>query len=135
MTTPQYTFDQLATAIVAWHRNQGGNPGRPAAHALRILREVVELCVAAGATPAEIMTTLSSELTKEVKENRRRLGEISRADLPYECADVQILLMVFAKYNGIDLKQMCQEKMEICFDRKWQVDADGVLWRPGRQAD
>ena len=75
------------------------------------------------------------ELAKEVIANRRTMGEVSRVNLAYECADVQILLMLFARHNGVDLLRMCQAKMEINFDRKWKADPDGVLWQPTKQGD
>lgn len=126
-------FAQLQKDVINWHKNAGGYSGAPSAHALRLLREVIELCIAAGAVPKDITTTVSDELRKEMTENFEHIGKMNVSDLPYECADVQLLLIILASYQQIDLVKMAQHKLDICHERKWQVDSNGVLWRPGRR--
>ena len=126
-------FDELQNEVMNWHKNNGGYNGSPAGHALRMLREVVELCIAAGAQPKDITTTVSDELKKEMTENFEHIGRVNISTLPYEVADVQLLLMVFAGYQQVDIMKLSKHKFEIVLERKWQVDSQGVLWRPGRR--
>ena len=113
--------------IIKWHKDQGGHGGRLSGHALRLLRETVELCIASGATYKEINEATYAECIKAT--NRHEWGG-NPDDLPQEFADVSILQEVFAHYAGIDVERAREDKFKIILDRKWSADADGVLWRP-----
>ncbi len=54
-------------AAVDWHLGAGGKNVRLAGHALRLLCEAVELCVAAGANPQEIEQRVHSEIAKALE--------------------------------------------------------------------
>lgn len=115
-----------------WHRTNGGHATRPAGHALRILREVVELCVASGASRSEIYEAVAAEDDKAT--GRQEFGQ---GYIPYkaleEFIDVTLLMKVFRGYfiDEVDLLHKTRAKMEVVRNRAWEPDADGVLWRPG----
>jgi NTP pyrophosphatase (non-canonical NTP hydrolase) len=114
--------------VCRWHAENGGHFCRPAGLALRLLREAVELCVAAGAIPAEIAAHTESEISKA-----RERGEIggNLDALPGEVADVHLLLDVFANYAGIDIKAEARKKMDINWTRQCEAGASGALYRLG----
>lgn len=118
--------------VIDWHLQNGGAGHRAAGHAVRILREVVELCVASGATELEIRRAVSAELYKASTRD-----EFSKEHTPGEVleefVDVRMLMAVFKRYFIIprDLESMEWQKLAICRQRQWEPDADGVLWRPG----
>lgn len=118
--------------VQQWHSANGGHDGRAAGHALRMLRECVELCVASGATEGEIKLAVLRECQKaeDRKEFGKDLGLVGRVE---EFVDVQLLAIV---YQGYFLPERLvgnelEHKFEVCRARHWQADADGVLWRPG----
>lgn len=113
-----------------WHVNNGGHFATPHWHALRLLREVVELCLVAGADPKLILDQAVTEIDRQVaKDDYNPLGNM--ADFPEEFADCQILLDVIAYHAKIDVKKEVFAKMEILRARKWEADSHGCLWRPG----
>lgn len=124
-----YIFEQ---EVQEWHRTQGGSGIRAAGHALRILRECVELCVAAGASETEIKMAVRRECDKagERGEFGKDHGLVGKME---EFVDVTLLMKVFEGYFlpprlvGNEMRR----KLEVCRLRQWQPDADGVLWRPG----
>lgn len=124
--------DKFESDVIQWHVSQGGFPGKPRAHALRALREMVELCVAAGAMRMEIFEAVMEEMMKAEKKGEFT-GQVDIDKMLEEHADVRILLGVFKKYffpqNFAEISM--ERKFEVCKGRLWQPDADGVLWRPG----
>lgn len=118
--------------VVDWHLSQGGAGHRAAGHAVRILRECVELCIASGASPIEIKQGVHAEMLKAYDRD-----EFSKDHGPEEAleefVDVFFLMTVFKRYFIIprDLEAEMWRKLEVCRGRQWQPDADGVLWRPG----
>jgi nucleoside 2-deoxyribosyltransferase len=114
--------------VMRWHRENGGQFKRPASHALRLLCEVIELCITSGAEAGEIYGNIDAEIAKA---NARGDWGVNLQELPYEWADCQMLLDVFREHAGFDGKQAKREKLDILYDREWEADADGVLWRPG----
>lgn len=123
--------------VARFHSLKGGHWGRSAGHALRILREVVELCVASGASQYDVCRHAIAELEKA-----RERKEFFEPDGPLighrlngvieEWADVALLLEVFRFYVGIDAHAAMRAKLDVCWDREWQADEDGVLNRPRR---
>jgi hypothetical protein len=95
---------------------------------MRLLREIVELCIATGASNKEIHDAVAIELKKF---NER--GE--RGDFLQEAADCQILLEVISHYilqlTGQSVDMAASDKITVLYKRDWEVDKDGVLWRPG----
>ena len=115
--------------VVSWHISNGGFNGRIAGHALRLLNEAVELCVACGADPVEIGERVHMEIAKA--RSRNELGTVQCVPtIREELADVDILSTVIAHHTGNrNLDIDCENKVSVLFQRKWTVDSDGVLWR------
>jgi hypothetical protein len=127
------SFDPVTEAEVSyWHRSQGGHAGRPAAHAVRMLRECVELCVASGATELEIKMAVRRECEK-ASQRHEFIQSTQYSHILEEFIDVKILSMVFRTYflNFGDIENEMFRKMSVLRQRQWTPDADGVLWRPG----
>lgn len=119
----------IETAIAAWHGAQGGHFARPAGHALRLLREAVELCFAAGSYPVEIATAVEAEIAKATEKREIHPDVVDVGALAGECGDVGILLDLFCHYAKIDLLTSKCRKLDVAMSRAQRVDADGVLWR------
>lgn len=115
-------------SVMRWHQENGGKFARPANHAVRLLREVVELCVAAGASLSEIERAAGAELDKAA--TRNEFGG-SPDEVPQEWADCAMLLDVFAQHAGIDTHKEIRQKLDILWTRQWEADAGGALYRPG----
>jgi hypothetical protein len=119
--------------LMAWHKKQGGFGGRPAGHALRALREMTEMCIAAGASREEIESATHAEI---IKGELRGEFNLPDEDIPYkileEFSDVIILMTIFQGYflSTEAVEKGLETKFGICKQRAWTADADGVLWRP-----
>lgn len=127
------SFDPVTESeILEWHRVHGGAGKRAAGHALRMLRECVELCVASGASEAEIKMAVRRECDKA--EERQEFTKIhTHNEIAEEFVDVKILSTVFRGYfiPTPTLEYWMRHKLDVCSTRTWEADADGVLWRPG----
>lgn len=119
--------------LMDWHRSQGGFAGNPAGHALRMLRECVELCVASGATRQQIIGACDAEIIKaEVKEEFCQEPKLEA--MTEELCDVVLLAIVFQGYFSpemFDFEKAMNKKFRVCQERQWEADGCGVLWRPG----
>lgn len=113
--------------IIRWHEENGGFCKNPADHALRLLREVIELCVASGATYPAIQQAVTAEVDKAIERN-----EFGGAPdkVPEEWVDCHILLEVFRYYLGIDGEAELKRKMPVLWARKWEASSGGALYRP-----
>ncbi|WP_180131916.1 hypothetical protein [Rhodoferax sp. BLA1] len=124
-------IDLMATRqpydIGRWFAESGGRYIVPSAHALRLLHEVVELCVAAGATEEEIIQCTAGELGKAAY--RSEYGG-NPDEVPIEWADCAILLKVFENLANINGHQVMRNKLNVLWDRKWAPDSGGALYRP-----
>lgn len=117
---------------LAWHRAQGGHMNHersPAKHALRLLREAVELTIASGASIEEVKSEVLEELRSQ-HEKGAFDNAPTREGIAGEVADVGLLLDIFVGYQSIQLGTVIATKMEVNFQRKWAADEFGVLWRP-----
>ncbi len=127
------SFDPVTESeIMEWHRLHGGAGKRAAGHALRMLRECVELCVAAGARRDEIYGACYSEMVKAT--DRQEFTKIhTHNEISEEFVDVKILATIFRNYfiPTPTLEYWMRHKLDVCSGRAWEADADGVLWRPG----
>jgi hypothetical protein len=123
----------LNEAIIRWHEKNAGSLIRPAGHALRLLCEVVEVCVAAGASGEEIGAAVGAEIYKQANRGDFHVSEgFNKPAIRAELADVCILTTVLAHYTGSsDMSPDVSHKLVVLEARKWEADADGVLWRPG----
>lgn len=101
---------------------------RPASHALRFLREVVELCIVSGANATEISVAMEAEIQKAIRRNDFA-HPYSNEAVKDEVADCVILLRVFCDVTAIDPDAVAQAKIPTLNDRVWETDIDGVLWR------
>lgn len=134
MTAAMLTSRLTATqrAAVDWHVGAGGKNVRLAGHALRLLNEAVELCVAAGATADEIRDRVAAEMVKAT--GRGEFNQPVELDnVRAELVDVQILGDVLAHWTGgADTEAERAAKIAVLHGREWEADGDGALWRPGR---
>jgi hypothetical protein len=113
-----------------WHVESGAHFKRPANHALRLLREAVELCVATGATSQEIREYTEAEIDKS--DTRGEFGGNPTA-VPGELADVRILLDVFAGHAGIDVQRAVRAKIDVLWERSGcSPDSGGALYRQAK---
>lgn len=113
---------------VRWHEENDAFCANDnlAPHALRALREMIELCFASKASSSAISDAFQAEFQKEA----HRPSDRTPAAVREEWADVAILLEVFRNYANIDQHAVMRTKLDILWQRQWKVDADGVLWRP-----
>lgn len=116
-------------SVFRWHQESGGHFADPSNHALRLLREVVELCVASGADDGAICDHVLAEIEKAYTKNE--FGG-NPASVPEEWADCAMLLEVFAKHAGIDQHKEIRAKLDVLWGRDWQADKGGALYRPGQ---
>ena len=114
--------------IRRWHVSSGGHFARPAGLALRLLREVIELCVAAGATEDEIIGHTVEEIAKARQRNEFGGDPLAVGG---EWADCAILLKIFAHHAGIHESQTARAKLDVLWRRAWEPGASGALYRPG----
>lgn len=106
----------------------GTDPESPR-KSLRALEEMIELCLASGATPAQIAEVMgrvgAMEREKgpyqDVNESRKQSDRI-----PIEAADVLIVLYGVAHMRGFDLHEQVDKKMLVNRSRKWKANGDGT---------
>ena len=99
----------------------GGDPKGPA-KALRTLDEVIELCLAAGATPRQIYIRCTVGLG-----DKSDHADYSQPEkVPSEAADVDICLKAFAYDHEIDLQAETDSKMKVNRARRWKSNGDGT---------
>jgi hypothetical protein len=88
-------FDQLTEELYQVYTDAKVDLPEPKAIALRLIEEAVELCLAAGASPADISTSIYDALRNEhAKHPERGFNEGKREDqreLAGELADVRLL--------------------------------------------
>ena len=114
------------SSAIRWHEANGGTFHQPAGHALRLLREVVELCVASGANEREIIEHASAEIAKAAR--RDEFGG-NAASIAQEWADCAILLDIFARHVGIDASAEIRKKIALLWEREWKPGPSGALYR------
>ncbi len=119
--------DRQPYDVARWFQESGGRFVIPAHHAVRLLREVVELAVAAGATEYEIESAVQAEIEKA--DVRDEFGFNPEA-MPEEFADCGILLKVFEHFAKINGHQVMRDKLDVLWARNWAPDLGGALYRP-----
>jgi hypothetical protein len=92
-------------------------------HAIRLLEEVVELCLAAGARPHAIRGAALGVLGH--REDHRSYAE-SPDKVAFEIADVEIVLRVLAHRRGVNLQAYVDRKMQVNRSRRWKANGDGT---------
>ena len=117
------------TDSVDWfRRNQGHGHAGPHPHALKLLSEAIELCMACGCARddvfEEVVRKMSEDISDPLPESKRTL-EHQR----HELADCQISLDVVAYAAGFVTRQAVHEKIQILDERQYHPDEQGVLRR------
>jgi len=123
----------LQQDIIDWHTANGGhNNNGNLGHAMRIFNEVVELCIAEGATMQNMADVLLAECSKAVRDGA--LGvEGTHVQKSEEVADIEILLTLYCYYAGINRRVAAYEKHHSAnLSHQWETDNRGVLWRRRR---
>ena len=100
----------------------------PAPHALKILEEVVELCIVSGCNPLDIFDAVDKEVSKG--RSRGEIGEHRPKKAREEVADVIFTVDSYCYHMNINSMMACEEKLLILEERKWSPDDGGVLRRP-----
>ncbi len=104
----------------------GTDPDSPR-KSLRALEEMVELCLASGATPGQI-----TEATKRgIHGGSGPFLRINECDprpenIPVEAADVLIVLYGVANMRGFDIHEYVDSKMKTNRARTWHALGDGT---------
>lgn len=101
----------------------GTDPESPR-KAIRALEEMVELCLASGATAAEVNEAVECALLRCGQSERERRKQPDK--IPVEAADVLIVLYGVAHMRGFDLHAEVDKKMLINRSRRWAVRGDGT---------
>ncbi len=118
--------------VLAWHMTNGGHNQHErsmAKHSLRALREMVELCIASGATVQEIKEEVLAEM--QAQDSKGAFNQPPTVDgIAKEWADVAICMLIIEGYGGFQSFRYVDQKMEVNFHRQWAADEFGVLWRP-----
>jgi hypothetical protein len=132
-------------SVFSWARETfpGADPLSPRL-ALRCLEEMVELCLAAGASAHDIhiaffgvvrATTLKRHPEIDEKTGNPVGYQVERfwyeqdansPDVPAEAADVLITLYVLAGYRGFHLDSAVDDKMKTNRSRRWKANGDGT---------
>ncbi len=120
----------LKEEVIQWTDDVGGHCNVNADskyHALRLLNETVELCIAAGANGTDIFESVYSEINKEISKH----GELkpSPETILDEVADVAILIEIFAHHTNTSIDDAVANKLKILYNREWRIDEHGVIWR------
>jgi hypothetical protein len=111
----------------------GTDPDSPR-KSIRALEEMVELCLASGASFEDIRNAV----------DRNRRGHRGRDDhdrvpepakIPAEAADVLIMLYGVAGMRGFDLHAEVDRKMAINRGRRWEARGDGTGYHIASGAD
>lgn len=104
----------------------GADPESPRT-ALRLLEEVVELCLASGANAGQIQDSVVRALKEEFDQAlARHYEKPNPPKVPGEAADVGIVLHALCAMKGIDLQAEIDKKMAVNRSRKWRALGDGT---------
>lgn len=128
--------DELDTKVVNWANKNGAHyENGPAGHALKLLEEVTELCIASGAAWGEIQRTVHKEVLKGVDRGKFNINPetrhaADRNEMCNELADVSICLSIYTYLTNIEEDMEVSSKLIILEDHKWVANEDGVLTRP-----
>jgi NTP pyrophosphatase (non-canonical NTP hydrolase) len=126
-------------SIGRWARDTfpGGDDLSPR-HCFRLLEEVVELCLAAGASHDDVYVT--ADIAGEAARKKSGAGYLeSRTETPEriaeEMADCAIVLDVLAERRGVDLRAEVDKKMSINRARRWRANRDGTGYHTTEDED
>jgi hypothetical protein len=106
----------------------GADPESPR-KALRALEEMIELCLAAGASPEQVADAcrkIIHEALPQLTAADWTLTAPAPEKIPAEAADVLIVLYGLAGLRGFDLHDEVDRKMAINRARRWAPRGDGT---------
>lgn len=104
------------------------------AHALKLLEEMTELCVACGAQESDILNVISTEIEKARTKNEfvKPSGVLSESAIIEEIADTSICLDIVAYHAKVNIDKAKLKKLPVLLQRKFSPNKYGVLKRPDR---
>ncbi len=112
----------------------GGDPTSPR-KSIRLLEEVFELCLACGATYAELINSVDEFCLKDWRKRDPNAtsgsllaspAEPRPDEVPAEAADTYVVLCGVAALRGFDLEAAVDRKMVINRGRTWRACGDGT---------
>lgn len=133
-------MNESLASINQWSKETFGPPTDIKVHALRVIEEAVEVCLAAGVPSFTIGSYISKVISKanaklqakypgrDIREpeiQAKLLGEYGE-----ELADV---IITCASRTGIDHQAKVDAKMTVNRAREWRQDSDGA-WRHSKKA-
>ncbi len=114
---------ETTETIGSWADGAFG-PGTVRARSLRLLEEVVELCLAAGAGRSDTLAVLDRTVDRYFESRPWQDGGYP-GDVPDELADCHIVLRTIAHTAMVDLDARTNTKMRINRGRAWRRTGDG----------
>lgn len=118
---PQAEAETQAT-IAAWADSVFGQSQGPVPPLLRAINELVEACIAASISVADIHRRVESEFARQMKKG----ATADPAALPSEVAGTVIVLYRVAQAAGFDLHQAVDAEMRKNRGRQWFAKGDGT---------
>lgn len=117
-------MNETQSSIGEWMNQTfpGVDPESPR-KSLRALEEMIELCLASGASSGDIMDSVFRSLPSYPIPGSRILEP---SKIPAEAADVLIVLYGLAAMRGFDIHEEVDRKMKINRSRKWKANGDGT---------
>ncbi len=113
----------------------GADPDSPR-KSIRLLEEVVELCLASGAEPDEMRLAMDRATKDALQPGQKDFEGRPRPEkIPGEAADVAIVLHGLCHMRGIDLQAEVDKKMAVNRARKWRALGDGTGYHIKETAD
>jgi hypothetical protein len=104
----------------------GTDPESPR-KSIRALEEMVELCLASGASPVEIRYAIERAINSAWSISINRFEHRPTPDkIADEAADVLIVLYGVAGMRGFDLHAEVDRKMAVNRARRWAANGDGT---------
>lgn len=100
------------------------------AHSLKLLEEVVELCIASGAIAADMLRVVDTEVAKAIQ--KTEYGQINPNGIGEEVADSAICLHIYAYHCRIHIADSICKKLPVLYKRDFVPNSQGVLMRPDR---
>lgn len=136
MITPQTVGEFVDTVST---KSNPDTPRRTAtAVAGRFIEEAVELCLATGMKPADIMVHVMDSIHNQVGKAGRRVGkviypseyteEVIAANIAEEAADCSLVLKDLVYIAEINLPAEEEKKWTTFIGRKFNVSAQGTLY-------
>lgn len=119
--------EETQASVGAWADATFG-PGTVKSRSLRLLDEVVELCLAAGATGMEVDARAAVNINKYLNEHSfaSRMSSCPDPDaIPGELADCQIVLDTIGHTANVILDAGRDEKMRVNRVRTWRLTDEG----------